>query len=405
MKILLINDYGTATGGAELQMLSLRQNLIDRGHEVRLFSSKHTPVVNSPLLSDYECFGTDKRLQVLSQTVNPSAYFRLRHALADFQPDVVHIRMFLWQLSPLILPLLKNIPCLYQTATYIPICPSGTKLLPNGLPCSEQQGLPCLRHGCVTPQTWAVLMLQRQLFEQWRSGLDLVVALSHAMKEKIEAAGIKPVEVVYNGVPERPLRPPLPNLPLVAFAGRLVPEKGVSDLIKAFAQAKAFVPDAQLTIAGQGVEQNNLQALAEKLGIAQSINWLGHISRDELEKRFDAAWVQVVPSLWDEPFGNVTTEAMMRGTAVIANAVGAQPEIVQDGETGYIVPPQDIEALKDALVRLLMSRDLAEKMGQAGRDRAMAHFSENRRTENFLNLYQRIQGLYNYPSKETLSLI
>ncbi|QYO65091.1 glycosyltransferase [Leptolyngbya sp. 7M] len=145
MRILLLHDYGTATGGAELQMLSLRRGLRERGHEVRLLTSRAQIVANSPLLADYNCFGTTGKLQVLSQTINPSAYWALRRALEEFQPDVVHVRMFMWQLSPLILPLLKNIPCLYQTAVYKAICPLGTKVLPDGRACSFTAGRACLQ--------------------------------------------------------------------------------------------------------------------------------------------------------------------------------------------------------------------------------------------------------------------
>jgi glycosyltransferase involved in cell wall biosynthesis len=217
-----------------------------------------------------------------------------------------------------------------------------------------------------------------------------VVALSHAMKANLEAEGITPVKVVHNGVPVRELRPPLSEPPLVAFAGRLVWEKGVDVLLKAFARVKERVPEAELIIAGQGVEAPNLKSLAKELEIDKSVKWLGHISREELEQNFDAAWVQVVPSLWAEPFGNVTTEAMMRGTAVIASAMGAQPEIVSNNETGFLVPPGDVSALADGLLKLLNSRKLAEKMGEAGRKRAIEEFSEERRTQNFLDIYQEI---------------
>ncbi len=108
MKILLVNDYGGATGGAEIQMLTLRRLLRDRGHDARLFSSSAELVTQSPILADYTCYGTTSRAQVVSQVLNISAYKSLRQALQDFQPDVVHVRMFLWQLSPLILPLLKS---------------------------------------------------------------------------------------------------------------------------------------------------------------------------------------------------------------------------------------------------------------------------------------------------------
>ncbi|MBD2073818.1 glycosyltransferase family 4 protein [Phormidium sp. FACHB-592] len=393
MKILLLHDYSTATGGAELQMLSLRQGLRDRGHQVRLLASR-AQMVKSPLLSDYTCFGTTSKLQVLSQVVNPSAYLTLQRALYNFQPDVVHVRMFMWQLSPLILPLLRDVPCLYQTAVYKAICPLGTKVLPNGRSCKFVAGVVCWRSGCLTAQSWLPLMLQRQLWQRWRHVFDRVVALSHGMKAKLEAEGISPVEVVHNGVPERPMRPALQGPPTAVFAGRLVPEKGVEVLLRAFAQVLPQVPQARLLIAGQGSEANFLQTLAAELGVSNSVNWLGHLPFAEMERHFEAAWVQVVPSQWEEPFGNVSTEAMMRGTAVIASAVGGQPEIVQDGVTGFLVPPGDVDALANPLLRLLWDRPLAEQMGQSGRQRALKHFSETQRTHRFIDIYQQIRADY-----------
>ncbi len=396
MKILLLHDYGTATGGAELQMLSLRQGLRDRGHQVRLLTSR-AQMVESPLLSDDACFGTTSKLQVLSQVANPSAYLTLRQALRDFQPDVVHVRMFMWQLSPLILPLLRDLPCLYQTAVYKAICPLGTKVLPDGSSCEFAAGAACWRSGCLTAQSWLPLMLQRQLWLRWRSAFDRVVALSYGMKAKLEAEGISPVEVVHNGVPERPMRPALQDPPIVVFAGRLVPEKGVEGLLRAFAQVLPQIPQARLLIAGQGSEANFLQTLAAELGISDSVTWLGHLPFVEMERQFESAWVQVVPSQWEEPFGNVSTEAMMRGTAVIASAVGGQPEIVQDRVTGFLVSPGEVDAIAVPLLWLLRDRPLAEQVGQAGRQRALTHFSEAKRTDRFIDLYQQIRA--DYPTR------
>lgn len=393
MKILLVNDIGRPTGGAEFQMLALKRGLQERGHDVRLFSSRAS-LVAGKLVADYSCFGSNSKLQVLSQTANLSAYWQLRRILSEFQPDVVHVRMFMWQLSPLILPLLKDIPCLYQTAVYKAICPAGTKVLPDGSPCKYDVGIACLKNGCLTPQTWAVLMLQYRLWQQWRDAFDLVVALSEGMKVQLETAGIKPVEVVYNGVPVRPMRPDLCDPPTIVYAGRLVPEKGIDVLLRAFSKILSKVPQAKLLIAGDGKEKENLQALSIDLSVAESLTWLGHLPQPEMERQFEAAWVQVIPSLWAEPFGNVTTEAMMRGTAVIAAAVGAQPEIVDDGETGFLVPPGDVQALAQKLTQLLENRSLSEQMGRAGRDRALTEFSEDKRNDRFLEIYRQLQAEY-----------
>lgn len=401
MKILMIHDIGTATGGAELQMLSLRQGLRDLGHDVRLFSSSATPVASSEILADYSCFGTNSLFQVISQTANLSAYLKLRQILQEFKPDIVHVRMFLWQMSPLILPLLQDIPCIYQTAVYKAICPAGHKVLPDGSACQNKPGAACLSNKCLTPQTWAALMVQQKLWSAWRDAFDVVVALSQGMKNQLEAAGIQPVEVVYNGVPVKPQSAFLQEFPTVVYAGRLVAEKGVDLLLRAFAQARFQVPSSRLLIAGDGIEKENLQALCGELNITDAVDWLGYLPQTEMEKQFAGAWVQAVPSQWAEPFGNVTTEAMMRGTAAIASAVGAQPEIVDNERTGFCVANySNVDDWASKLVSLLSNRQLAADMGQAGRDRALAKFSESQRDRQFLKLYRRLQGQYGISPSE-----
>ncbi len=103
MKILLVNDYATPTGGAELLTLVLRDGLRQRGHDARIFSSSARPSAGDNH-ADYECFGTTSRFRTLLQTVNPWAFWQLRQILTEFKPDVVHVTIFLTQLSPFILP-------------------------------------------------------------------------------------------------------------------------------------------------------------------------------------------------------------------------------------------------------------------------------------------------------------
>lgn len=399
MKILMIHDIGTATGGAELQMLSLRQGLRDLGHDVRLFSSSATPVADSKTEADYSCFGTNSLFQVISQTANLSAYFKLREILAQFKPDVVHLRMFLWQMSPLILPLLKNYPCIYQTAVYKAICPAGHKVLPDGSACQNEPGVACLSNKCLTPQTWAALMVQQKLWSTWRDAIDVVVALSQGMKTQLEAAGIEPVQVVYNGVPTKLQSASLKEVPTVVYAGRLVAEKGVDVLLQAFAKAREKVPDARLLVAGDGVERETLQTLCRELNITNAVEWLGYLPQPEMEQHFAGAWVQAVPSQWAEPFGNVTTEAMMRGTAVVVSAVGAQPEIILSDRTGFSISDYDnVDDWAAKLVNLLSDRQLAIDLGQAGRDRALSEFSESQRNQKFLEIYRHLQHRYSQDS-------
>ncbi|NOS77606.1 MAG: glycosyltransferase family 4 protein [Nitrospira sp.] len=389
MKILLINDYGSPIGGAEVLTFALRDELRRLGHDVRLFASSAGASPASPE-ADYLCYGTLSRFRTLLQTLNPWAFVRLRRVLQEFQPDVVHVRMFFTQLSPLILPLLRRVPALYHVVWYRPVCQTGTKLLPTGSPCQNPAGLACYRNACVPLRDWLPLQFQMWLWRTWRHVFRRIVANSRAVQECLIADGIEPVEVIHNGVAVESLTRALSSKPVVVFAGRLVPEKGVDVLLRAFAIVARDLPEARLILAGDGPERAPLAALAERLEIAAQVTFLGHLSKGDMERKFAQAWVQAVPSRWAEPFGLVAVEAMMRGTAVVASSTGGLGEIVQDGATGFLVPPNDPHALAEKLKEILSDRAKAEAMGKSGRDLAVARFSLTRQCEQFVSIYQQM---------------
>jgi glycosyltransferase involved in cell wall biosynthesis len=294
----------------------------------------------------------------------------LRRALASFRPDVVHVRMFLTQIGPLVLPLLRAVPAVHHVVWYRPVCPRGTKLLPDGSLCREKWGLACLRNGCLGILDWGPLIGQLELYERWRSVFDLVVANSEAVRKRLVAEGIEPVEVIWNGVPEREPRPPLADPPEFAFAGRLVWEKGVDVLLRAFARVREAFPTARLVVAGAGPERANLERLTSELRLDDATRVLGHLNREEVERQLEPAWAQVVPGRWEEPFGLTVSEAMMRGTAVVASSIGGPAEIVGSRTPGSWCRPVMSGPWPLRFTRLARDRALAERMG--GRARTFA---------------------------------
>jgi len=389
MKILLINDYAVPQGGAEIVILNLRDALRRRGHDARLFASS-AGENGMRSLADYTCLGTTSRFRTLLQSANPWAAMRLRRVLAAFQPDVVHVKMFLTQLSPLILPLLRSIPSLYHVVWYRPICPLGTKLLPNGTQCYSPPGAICYRTGCLPARDWLPLMLQMKLWRHWRGVFDLIVANSEPVKRRLIAEGIDPVEVVLNAAPFREPRSSLSPALTLVFAGRLVREKGVDVLLRAFAKIGNQLPEAKLLICGDGPERAAIENLVTELGLTGRVSMLGFKSNEEVWRIFREAWVVAVPSIWQEPFGQVAIEAMMNGVALVASRSGGLGEIVCHGKTGFLVSPGDSNELAAALLRVLSDRKLAEQLGQAGHQRAITEFSETKFVDRFIQLYGSI---------------
>jgi glycosyltransferase involved in cell wall biosynthesis len=145
-----------------------------------------------------------------------------------------------------------------------------------------------------------------------------------------------------------------------------------------------------LIIVGEGPERPELERLIGEIGLHARVQLLGNVPHDQMNRVAAPAWVQVVPSRWDEPFGIVAAEAMMQGRAAIVTGTGGLAEIVADGDGGFHTPPGDVPALAAALRRLLTDRELAERFGRAARRRALAHFNEDRFVDQFISLYERL---------------
>jgi glycosyltransferase involved in cell wall biosynthesis len=229
-------------------------------------------------------------------------------------------------------------------------------------------------------------MVQLQLLEKWRENIHCVVAPSAAMAKALERGGWPVSKIIYYGVAPHQRSSWPAEKPCIAYAGRLVPEKGCETLLYAFARVLTQRPDAQLLIAGDGPERARLQALAIQL-VGSSAVFLGQLRHSDLQRLFESAWVQVVSSLWVEPFGLVTAEAMMRGTAVVATRIGGQVEMIEHGITGFLVPANEIDAMADALCELCRDQNKAVSMGESGRRRAEHLFSLDQMFISYLSLY------------------
>jgi glycosyltransferase involved in cell wall biosynthesis len=201
----------------------------------------------------------------------------------------------------------------------------------------------------------------------------------------------------------------------VLFVGRVSPEKGVHVLVEAFHEVLKRFPDAHLHIVG-GIGSAPLEFLvllsddpqvAALRRFYQPVNgsdhdpYLGHLERaagPELRKRiifegrvdhdqtaatYRRTAVLVNPSL-SESFGMSLVEAMMYGVPVVAASTGGMTYIVKDGETGYLVDAGDSRALASAICQLLQDESKARSMGEAGRRRALAHFTWDRTAETLL---------------------
>ena len=157
---------------------------------------------------------------------------------------------------------------------------------------------------------------------------------------------------------------PLPERPRALFVGVLERYKAVDVLADAWRLAAPRVPDATLEIVGRGTLRDVVERLVADL--PEQTSWRESLPTEAVARALDDATVLVLPSR-SEGLGRVVVEAFCRGRGVVGSRVGGIPDLVADGESGLLVPPGDAAALADALVRVLGDRELAERLGAAGR--------------------------------------
>jgi glycosyltransferase involved in cell wall biosynthesis len=244
----------------------------------------------------------------------------------------------------------------------------------------------CMRIAAGSPHSWAgvltasevaaVIVREQQAYERAAT----VFTFSEAVRQAfIREVGLPPERVVttYAGpnldlsrIPDRSRIARPTGVPTVLFIGREFERKGGDLLLQAFAKVRARIPEARLVVIGP-------RALTlQEPGVTN----LGLLRKDEprewarLIEAYRSADVFCFPTRY-EPFGIVILEAMLFGLPCVATRTGAIPEMVQDGETGYLVPKDDVEALTTRLLLLLGNREQATRLGDAARKRADSDFT------------------------------
>jgi len=182
----------------------------------------------------------------------------------------------------------------------------------------------------------------------------------------VEPAATFPAYMHLEPFVERPPAP-LPEQPVALFVGVLEAYKNVDGLAAAWRLAAPRAPDATLRIVGRGTRTAVVESVVHDLP-AQT-RWDKRLSADEVVRALDDATVLVLPSR-SEGMGRVLVEAFCRGRGVVGTRAGSIPDLVEDGVNGLLVEPGDEAALADAIVRVLIEPGLAERLGEAARERA-----------------------------------
>jgi glycosyltransferase involved in cell wall biosynthesis len=360
VKVLHVQRIG-GIGGSERHVLELLPALHARGIDARFLGLDNTAAAPEPFYDALAARDVPFERVPCPRDLDPGLARRTSSAARRFRPDLVHTHL-----------VHADVYGVYGAVR------AGT-------------GLVSTKHNDDPFRSGRARYVERLLTRRAARVICITKALARFNREVVGLPGEK-LRVVHYGLnaPPEPWGtrggPDLPTDTRVLLAiGRLVPQKGLDVAVEALARVRERHSDVWLVVLGEGPLRDELATLAAKLEVGNAVSLPGRVG--------DVAWwlrrasTLVHPARW-EGFGLALLEAMLAERPVVASAVSSIPEIVVDGETGLLVPPDDAEALAAVLLDVLDHPDRAAALGAAGRARALAEFSVERMAERTAAVYE-----------------
>ncbi len=381
------NDPKEIVGGTERYVMDVTKGLEAAGHRVYLFAtSRH----RSSMTASQMIFKTEiinrLRWDLHHIYFYPKLYQVLREYITQIQPDVVHLHNNRYY--PItVLAAIRRFRVVQTVHDYCALYP--TAFCTHEHSCALRSIFVALRHGCMKWKTLLAegwLLYNRRFLD--RRIVDQFVAPSRDLTQHLESRG-------YAGVVHLPNFTSLSTTSeglmserrIVLYVGSLIAHKGVDVLLRAYGRIQNAIDDVILWLVGTGPDENHLRTLAEKLELRRVTFW-GRQHHQKLTELYQNAQVIVIPSLWFENAPLVAFEAMSHSRAIIASKVGGLPELVVDGENGYLFTRGDSVDLSEKMRAVLTDRTLALNLGAEGRRRLAELSTTAHHVDRLITIYQ-----------------
>lgn len=401
-RLLSLNSYHYRRGGADVVYFEHDALFREAGWETAHLAMHHPQNVPSEWAKYFvdelqygHVYSVAQRLRMAGKVIySLEAREKLRRLLARFRPDVAHAHNLYHHLSPSVLPLLheERIPVVL-TAHDLKLCCPSKQMMIGTEPCERCRGgnyLNVVRHRCLHGSlSVSALVALESAVHRWtgiyRRNVDRIVVPSLFLRRTFEAWGWPARQLVHipNFVRVETFAPAYEPGKHFVYFGRLAAEKGIATLLEAVRRSRE-----RLVIVGAG-EPEVERLVAEAVAAGEGrLSWLGRRTGRELHDVVASARAVVLPSCCYENAPMAILEAYALGKPVIGADIGGIPELVREGETGFLFPSGDVEGLRAALGRV---RDLSDAavadMGAAARRRVADHFTAELYRERMLDLY------------------
>lgn len=376
MRILLINKFLYPRGGAETYVLRLGEYLTSCGHEVQYFGMAHEGncVGNAAGVYTREmdfrgALSLDKLTYPVRTIYSGEARRKLRLVLASFQPEVVHINNFNYQLTPAILVELRqwrkaghSCRIIFTAHDYQLLCPNHMCMNPNtGALCEKcfsGHYRNCVRGRCIHGSRVKSLIgaAEATLWKHFDvySEIDTVICCSGFLKEKMDTnPRFAEKTVVLHNFSDSVEYKATEKKDYVLYFGRYSAEKGIKTLLTVCRE----LPEVTFVFAGEGPLQSEVDAV-------RNVKNVGFQSGGELERLVREARFSVCPSEWYENCPFSVIESLLYGTPVLGADIGGIPELIKAGETGELFESGNAAQMKEKIQTLWSDRELTARYSE-----------------------------------------
>lgn len=374
MKILIVNKFLHPNGGSETYIFKIGEQLQKMNHEVQYFGMEHEGRIVGNRLEEYtsdmdfHSGKLEKFLYPLKIIYSREAKAKMLKILEDFEPDVVHLNNFNFQLTPSIIyavkkyekKLKRRIRIVYTAHDSQLVCPNHLMQNPITHQCCEE----CLRKGtwqcakrkCIHGSRLRSLFgtIESQIYKRLKTyeKLDTVICPSQFLKNKLDTDPVlRKKTVMLRNFVEVPVQlKDVQKRDYVLYFGRYSEEKGIRTLLKACEN----LPDISFHFVGKGPLQNQVEQV-------RNVKNFGFLTGGELAKEISEARFAVCPSEWYENCPFTVMEAQIYKTPVIGTNLGGIPELLTEGETGELFESGNEKMLTEKIKKLWTSPELLQK--------------------------------------------
>lgn len=405
MKILSINKFYYIYGGSDRYFFELNRLHEEAGHTVIPFSMNHPENYETPYdqyfvsrVDFWNSYGILDKVRSAGRILcSLEARRKIRALIEDTQPDIAHIHLIYHQISPAILPIIREygIPIVQTLHDYKPICPTYSLVAQDEVceRCKGKRFYNATLQRCNRESLSASLLNSIEMYLHtalgWYNIPDVYITPSDFMRRKMIDFGMPADKFIHipNFVDPQKYPYSASFEDYFVYVGRLVSIKGIKTLLLAMKQMDK--DEVKLLIIGDGPQREELEKLSSHLRL-ENVEFLGYKSEEALLDLMSQARFSVLPSEWYENCPMSVLESMAMGKPVIGARIGGIPELINHSEDGLLFESGNTDDLADKIARLAIDHKQCQEMGRMAREKVVTNYSPEVHYQKVMNVYQRL---------------